>query len=174
MPAQALDEIGPADDDPRLRPAEQLVAREGHEMGARLEALARGRLVTESARRPGAEVVDEDQTAPIRDRAKSRRAGRSVNPTMRKFDWCTRRIAAVNRRSPPRSRRAWCCSSCRPRRASRRNAPGRRGSGSRRRSRSARRARRRLRALRRAQRARGGRRRVVVDDERGVGAGQLA
>ena len=44
--AQTLDEVGPADDDPGLRPAEELVAREADEIRAGLEALANRRLLT--------------------------------------------------------------------------------------------------------------------------------
>ncbi len=65
--AQALDEVGAPRDDPRLRPAEQLVAREGDEVGARGEALARGRLVLERRERARAEVVDERQPVARRD-----------------------------------------------------------------------------------------------------------
>ena len=61
MAAEALDEVGAPDDDPRLRPAEELVAREGDEVGARGEALARRRLVLERRERARAEVVDERQ-----------------------------------------------------------------------------------------------------------------
>ena len=49
----------PADDDARLRPAQKLVPREADEAGARREALARLRLVAERHERAGAEVVDE-------------------------------------------------------------------------------------------------------------------
>src|SRR5207248_2869280 len=64
MPAQSLDELGAAGDDPRLGAAEQLVAGEADEVGSGLEALARCRLVAEqqaAAReeRTRAEVVDE-------------------------------------------------------------------------------------------------------------------
>ena len=69
MPAQPLDELGAADDDPRLRAAEQLVAREADEVGSRRERLARRRLVArrvdEDAR---AEVVDQRQPVAPRDR----------------------------------------------------------------------------------------------------------
>ena len=43
MPREPRDEVGAADDDPRLRSAEQLVAREGDERRARVEALAHAR-----------------------------------------------------------------------------------------------------------------------------------
>ena len=66
MPSQPLDELGAADDDPRLRSAEQLVAGEADEVGPGLQALARGRLVAEQQaaaheERARAEVVDERQ-----------------------------------------------------------------------------------------------------------------
>src|SRR6185436_16657439 len=66
MPSQPLDELGAADDDPRLRAAEQLVAGEADEVGSGLQALARGRLVAERQaaaceERARAEVVDERQ-----------------------------------------------------------------------------------------------------------------
>ena len=44
VPAQALDEVGPADDDPGLRAAEELVAGERHEVGACGKALLGRRL----------------------------------------------------------------------------------------------------------------------------------
>ena len=50
MAPQPLDEIGAADDDARLRAAEELVAREADEVGARAQALRRGRLVADAAR----------------------------------------------------------------------------------------------------------------------------
>ena len=72
MAAQPLDEVGAADDDARLRPAEQLVAGEADEVGARGEALARRRLVASDksllASDAGAEVVDERQAVAARDR----------------------------------------------------------------------------------------------------------
>jgi hypothetical protein len=45
VPAQLLDELGAPEHDPRLRPAEQLVARETDEIGAARERLSRGRLL---------------------------------------------------------------------------------------------------------------------------------
>ena len=96
--AQPLDEVGPADDDPRLRAAEQLVAAEADEVGARRERLLRGRLVAEVEERARAEIVDERQRrAGARRAASSVSAGCSVKPTMRKFDWCTRSRSAVSR-----------------------------------------------------------------------------
>ena len=97
MAAQPLDELGPADDDPGLRPAEQLVAREADEIGAGGEARAGSRLVADVDQRAGAEVVDERESAALaRAGASSRSAGCSVKPTMRKLDWWTRRSTAVS------------------------------------------------------------------------------
>ena len=67
MPTQPLDEVGPADDDPGLRPAEQLVAREADEIGARGEARRGGRLVAQLVERARAEIVDEREAGPLRD-----------------------------------------------------------------------------------------------------------
>ena len=47
MAAQPLDEIGTTDDDSRLRAAEELVAGEADEIGARRERFACGRLVAD-------------------------------------------------------------------------------------------------------------------------------
>ena len=67
----------------------------------------------------------------------------STNPSWRKFDGCTRRIAPVSaRRSRARSRRAGCGSSCRPRPAARPPGRSRPARGTRRRSPRAARARR--------------------------------
>ena len=69
MAAQTLDQVGATDDDPRLRPAEQLVAREAHEVRSAGEARRRGRLVTRQfEQRARAEIVDERQAVPLRDR----------------------------------------------------------------------------------------------------------
>src|SRR6185437_7420759 len=47
MTPQALHELRPPDDDPRLGTPEQLVAGEADEVGSSLQAFARRRLVTE-------------------------------------------------------------------------------------------------------------------------------
>ena len=65
--AQPLDEVRPPGDDPRLRPAEQLVAGEADEVGARSQRRGRGRLALELDERARAEVVDERQPVPPRD-----------------------------------------------------------------------------------------------------------
>ena len=97
MPAQLLDEVRAPDDDSGLRPAEQLVAGEADEVGARGEARGGGRLVAEVEQRARAEVVDERQPGSLRDLRPARRArGCSVKPTTRKFDWWTRRSSAVS------------------------------------------------------------------------------
>ena len=67
MPAQPLDELRAADDDARLRPAEQLVAGEADEIGARGEARGCGRLVADVEQRPRAEIVDERQPGLVGD-----------------------------------------------------------------------------------------------------------
>ena len=67
MPAEPLDEVGAADDDPGLRPAEELVAREADEVGAVRDARRCRRLVPEVEQRPGAEVVDEREPGARRD-----------------------------------------------------------------------------------------------------------
>ena len=66
--AQALDEVRAPEDDPRLRAAEQLVAREADEVGAARERVARRRLVPEVEQRAGAEVVDEGEPVARGDR----------------------------------------------------------------------------------------------------------
>ena len=58
----------------RLRPAEQLVAGEGHEVGARAEALRRRRLVADRHEGARAEIVDR---AEARGRGRPRRARRA-------------------------------------------------------------------------------------------------
>ena len=97
MAPQPFHELRLADDDSRLRPAEQLVAGEADEAGARGEALARLRLVAERHERARAEVVDEcEVVSRRRPSASSASDGRSVKPSTRKFDWCTRSSTAVS------------------------------------------------------------------------------
>ena len=143
MSPQPLDELRAADDDARLRPAEELVAREADEIGARGEARRDGGLVAELADRARAEIVDERQPGSPRD-ARELGQGRLLrepdNPEIGLMD--AEEQCRLRARSRARSRPHGCGSSSRPRRAARRSAPARRGSGSRRRSRSARRARR--------------------------------
>src|SRR2546425_13033844 len=67
MAAQFLDELGTPDDDPGLRTAEQLVAGEADEVGARSQACACCRLVTDVHERAGAEIVDEWQVVTASD-----------------------------------------------------------------------------------------------------------
>src|SRR5258706_305834 len=64
------DQVGPTDHEPSLGPADELVAGERHDVGARGETLLRGRLVGEpealrGEQRAAAEVVDDDRTALI-------------------------------------------------------------------------------------------------------------
>ena len=102
----------------------------------------------------------------------------STNPIARKFDWCTRRIAARSPARPAalaRSRRAWCGWSSRPRSASLPTARPPPGSESRPRSRPAVRARRPPQrpgpaSAATASSTAGG---AVVDGDRRLGAGQL-
>src|SRR5215212_6145623 len=61
MPPELLDKVGAADDDSRLRTAEQLVAGERDEISARSQALARRRLVRQLYEDAGAEVVEQRQ-----------------------------------------------------------------------------------------------------------------
>ena len=72
---QLLDEVGASGDDAGLRPAEQLVAREADEVGAGVEAGAGRRLAVERHERARAEVVDERQPVPSRDRRQLRDGG---------------------------------------------------------------------------------------------------
>ena len=67
MAAELLDELGSADDDPRLRPAEELVAREADEIRSRPQALGGRRLVADRRERAGSEVVHERQARTLRD-----------------------------------------------------------------------------------------------------------
>src|SRR5436305_14650621 len=68
MAPQTLDEICPARDDAGLRPADELVPREADEVGACRQRLACRRLAGNLPESPGAEVVDERQLVPVRDR----------------------------------------------------------------------------------------------------------
>src|SRR5207302_5247324 len=61
MATQLLYEVGAPDDDPGLRPAEQLVAGEADEIRAGSEACARSRLVAEVHECTGAQIVQERQ-----------------------------------------------------------------------------------------------------------------
>ena len=65
--AQALDQIGAADDDPGLRPAEQLVAREADEVGPCGKRGSGGGLTLDLDERARAEVVDERQLVAARN-----------------------------------------------------------------------------------------------------------
>ena len=164
-----------ADQQPRLRPAEQLVAREADERGARARPSA-----APAARRRAREVVGQHARADVVDRParRARTAPRSrpprTKPSWRKFDGWARRIAPVRGRSRARSRRGACGSSSRPRPAARPPARSPPGCGSRRRSRRAGRARRRPRGRVASARPRAARARAVVDRHRRLGAGQLA
>jgi hypothetical protein len=80
---EPLDELCTTRDDPGLRAAQQLVPRETDEVGAGGEARARGRLVVELLQYAGAEVVDEREPVPMRDarELRDRRLGREADDT---------------------------------------------------------------------------------------------
>ena len=65
MAAHALDEVGAADRDPGLRPAQQLVAGERDDVGAGLDRRPGGRLVPGLDQGTRAEVVDEGEPVPL-------------------------------------------------------------------------------------------------------------
>ena len=65
MAAEPLDEVASTHDDPRLRAAEQLVAREAHEVGAVANAAGGGRLVPHVPEGPRSEVVDEHEPGAV-------------------------------------------------------------------------------------------------------------
>jgi hypothetical protein len=67
MPAQLLDEVGAAGDDPRLRPPEELVPGEADEVGTGDESVLGGRLVVQRDERARAEVVHERHVVAARD-----------------------------------------------------------------------------------------------------------
>ena len=159
--AQPLDELGAADDDARLRPAEELVAREADEVGTRARGSPPGsaRRRSDRARRSRGRRRAEGRarratSASSREHAGAPRSRRRGSSTGARGEG-----GRCRDRSPARSRPRACGSSCRPRRVARPSAQGRPGCGSRRRSRSARPARRRPRDPPRARRGRGARRR---------------
>ena len=61
MAAKPADELCAPADDPRLRPSEQLVSREGHEVGAGGDRVPREGLVGQREEAAGAEVVEQGQ-----------------------------------------------------------------------------------------------------------------
>ena len=155
VPPQRLDEVGAADDDPGLRAAEQLVAGEADEIGAR---------------RPGSPSrTARPRGAPARP-SRGRRRAAAVAPRDRRelgdrrllgeADDAEVRLVHAQEHGRLRADRplvvggARAVRRARPRAAARRSARARPGSGSRRRSRSARRARRAPRAPRPAPQAR--------------------
>ena len=75
MPAEPLDQLGAAREDACLRAAEQLVAREAHDVGSRGKARRGGRLVTDRREGARAEIVDERQPGACRDRGELRESG---------------------------------------------------------------------------------------------------
>ena len=77
MAAQPLDELGAPDDDPRLRAAEELVAREADEVGARARGSRPGSARRRAGERARAEVVDE-RHAVLSARPRPARASRGL------------------------------------------------------------------------------------------------
>ena len=61
--AKPLDQVCAAEDDPGLRPSEELVPGEGDDVSAGREALGHGGLVADVRQDARAEVVDEDDAA---------------------------------------------------------------------------------------------------------------
>ncbi len=89
MAAKLLDEICPADDDPRLRATEQLVARETDEIRPSCEACTRSRLVADLDERAGAEIIHEWQIVTARDArqfAQRRLLGKAHDAEVRLMD----------------------------------------------------------------------------------------
>ena len=173
-------EVGPPDDEPGLRPADELVAAERDEVGAGRQALARAS-ARGPARRPRCRAArrcprSSMTIAPCAwaSAASSAGSGASVKPAMREV----RRVDAQDDRRPAVGQRRLEVGGARPvrrpdlDRAGRRPAGRSRGSGRRRRSRRARRARRRRRAAPGQPDRQRERRGVVVGDERVLGAGQ--
>ena len=75
------DEVGATDDEPGLRPADELVAAERHEVGAGRQALAGHRLVGQPERRrveqgAAAQVVDDDRAVAMGELGDRGRVGR--------------------------------------------------------------------------------------------------
>ena len=95
MLAELLDQVGAPDRHAGLRPPEQLAAAEADQVGAGGKCVARGRLVAISVKAP--EPRSSSSGTPWRraTSASSAAVGRSVKPTSRKFDWCTRKTSAV-------------------------------------------------------------------------------
>ena len=139
MAAARLDRLARSDEQPRLRAAEQLVARERRERGAGADRSAHRRLAGEQL-----EVVGEHARADVVDDRHAEVAERLDLDLLDEADGAeVRGVRAQDRPdplaarppAPPRSRRGACGSSCPPRRAACRRPRGSRGSGSRRRSR---------------------------------------
>ena len=141
MPPAALDQVGPADDDPGLRAAEQLVAAERHDAGAGGERL-HGRRFAGQPRRAARRAATGTSHRSARCRCRPRRARRArparhrrrldepVDPVVARVDLehrAPRRRRAG--RSRVRSRRGGCGSSCRRRRAAHRTGRSPRGRG---------------------------------------------
>ena len=120
--AHPRDQVGPPDDEPGLRPADQLVAAERDDVRAGRQALGRHRLVGQPERgrveqRARAEVVDDDRAVAMGELGDRRRVGRLGEPGHREV----RRDGRAGRRGPgprpaaPRSPRRGSGWSSRPR-----------------------------------------------------------
>ena len=75
MVSAAIDRRGRADDDPRLRAAEQLVGGSADEVGPRRDRASQHRLVAERLDRSRAEVVDDRDAALAAERAELLQGG---------------------------------------------------------------------------------------------------
>ena len=99
--AQALDEVAAADDDPDCGPPRSL-SPEKHTRSAPPASASRGvGSPSNDAKAPDPRSSTSGSPCRRATAATSASAGRAANPTRRKFDWWTRRIAAV---SPPTAR----------------------------------------------------------------------
>ena len=106
MSSHALDSRGRADDDAGLRPAEQLVGREAHDVGAGGDAVRAPPARRASSAPSRAGHARQDSRARVVDHREPRGArpartahasdASSVNPTVRKLEGCTRISAAVS------------------------------------------------------------------------------
>ena len=103
MRAAALDRSALADHQARLRAAEQLVAGEADDGGARRDERRTGGSSASSGTPLGSAPEPTSSITGTREAAHSSSiATSSVKPTMRKFDWCARMIAPVLLAERPR------------------------------------------------------------------------
>ena len=171
------------DDDAGLWAAEQLVAAERHDVGAGAQAGLRRSVRRASGGRPAIAALEEAAAEVFRDRhveltadggelVERRARGEAFDREVGRMDAQEQRRAIADRRGVVGRARAVGRADLAERRAGLRAS--RRGRGSRRRSRPARRARRSPRALRQRRQHQQRRRGVVVDDDGGLGAGEVA